>query len=288
MATDLDLITSSLKQYVVSPLNAFGLGGFVFDVEGETTLTLSADATDHFVEDNGTMQDHIAIKPKILVLKRYVGEVVYQQDDTVVKQIQKVTQKLTAVSGFLPSLSKAAQQIRSIKLSDVTASNLLNTAKNASVNQLTDYWALARNLTGMNSKQQQAFMYLKALYEAKALVSVQTPYEFLSNMAILNVVATQGEGERYVSDFSITLKQMRFGKTSTVPASTVPENRARDSAVKPAESLAPVPTPKLQERAALQSETLKNNGNVPGTPVGIPKTRKEWTDRGLLPPPENM
>ena len=62
--SDAQLLIDSLKQYVVTPLNAFGVGGFVFDSEGDTTVNLSADITDHYLEDNTSVQDHIAIKPK--------------------------------------------------------------------------------------------------------------------------------------------------------------------------------------------------------------------------------
>ncbi len=53
MANTLDLISSAIKGYVVSPLNAFGIGGFVFNVQGDGVAQLSTDITDHYTEDKG-------------------------------------------------------------------------------------------------------------------------------------------------------------------------------------------------------------------------------------------
>ena len=41
--------------------------------------TCPADITDHFTEDNKTVQDHISIRPTHFVLKNYIGELVDQQ-----------------------------------------------------------------------------------------------------------------------------------------------------------------------------------------------------------------
>jgi len=66
-----------------------------------------------------------------------------------------------------------------------------------------------KNMVGTQTKQQQAYMYFKALMEQKIIVSVQTPFEFMNKMAIESVTAIQSEGQRYMSDFSITLKEIR-------------------------------------------------------------------------------
>ncbi len=40
------------NKYIVKPKNAKGIGGFVFDYEGETNVTFQADITDHYLETN--------------------------------------------------------------------------------------------------------------------------------------------------------------------------------------------------------------------------------------------
>jgi hypothetical protein len=249
-------LSQGINSYVVRPLNAFGFGGFLFDVEGETSVDLRAEISDHYLEDNTTVQDHIAIRPKSLTLKGYVGEVVYQGDDRSDQVIQKVTQKLTTLSAFLPELSKGASQavdaIKSDKLTDFTLEDL----ELSSVNRVTDYYAFTRNLLPPTSKQEQAYLYFKALMEGKYLVSVQTPFEFMNRMAIETVTARQGEDSRFISDFSITLKEIR---TAQMLQTDVKNSKYVVDDVSP-EDL-------YQGRALPQYEDLSIVGNVEGGTV---------------------
>ena len=103
-------IQTALKTYFVAPHNDFGLGGYVFTLQGEDTATLSSDITDHYTEDNKAVQDHIAIKPKRITLRGYVGELIYNASGQSPTILQTVTQKLTQLSAFLPALSASATQ----------------------------------------------------------------------------------------------------------------------------------------------------------------------------------
>lgn len=212
MATDYSQVAAfanNINQYIVRPINAFGVGGFVFDIEGEYTVNLSTEITDHFVEDATTIQDHIAVKPKKITLKSYVGELVYRQDDSTNTLAQKVVRKLTTVGAYLPQMTTMAQQLLDIKENGLQAQALKNPLSSKTVNRVTDYWAFVKNMMSGQSRQQQAYMYFKALMEQKMLVSVQTPFEYMNRMAIESITAIQQEGEKYVSDFTLTLKEIR-------------------------------------------------------------------------------
>lgn len=212
MATDFSQVAAfanNINQYIVRPINAFGVGGFVFDIEGEYTVNLSTEITDHFVEDATTIQDHIAVKPKKITLKGYVGELVYRQDDSTNTLAQKVVRKLTTVGAYLPQMTTMAQQVLDIKENGLKAQALKNPLSSKTVNRVTDYWAFVKNMMSGQSRQQQAYMYFKALMEQKMLVSVQTPFEYMNRMAIESITAIQQEGEKYVSDFTLTLKEIR-------------------------------------------------------------------------------
>ncbi len=216
-------IQENFSKYIVTPVNAFGLGGFVFDIEGENTITLTSDITDHYLEDNSAAQDHIAVKPQIVSLRSYVGELVYQVDPNTNTNLQKAVQKLTILNAYLPVLSKAAQQIQSsltLGSQAFTSGGVLKLASSALrppvLNNIVDLWALTKNLNPAANKQQQAYLYFKALQEQKMLVSLQTPFEFVTNMAIETIVATQEETTRTMSDFSITLKKIRTVSVASV------------------------------------------------------------------------
>lgn len=291
MVSPLSLFSDGLKQYVVSPVNAFGLGGFVFDVEGDSTINLSTEITDHYLEDNSSVQDHISIRPKRVILKRYVGELVFQPDQNLNGKVQSTVQKLTALSQFLPTLSKGAEQIFSLKAEDLSFNKLRDSINSKTVNQLTDYWAFGKNLLGQESRQQQAYAYLKSLMEQRILVSLQTPFEFVNNMAIESIVAIQPEGSKYISDFTIVLKQIRFAQLLTAPSGTI--GTVVTGSIGTPETTLNAPTnqfnpPVLQGKAAVQFEPVQQNGVVAGTAKSFPKNDAEWRKQvpgGLLPPP---
>lgn len=218
MTTDVNLIKESLSKYVVSPLNAFGLGGFVFDIDGDAAQNLTAEITDHFTENNLAVQDHIAIKPLEITLKNYVGELVYRKDAATENVPQQLTRKLTTLTSFLPDLTSAATQAKQLLTADLGDFSEISREE---IPKLTaaavDLWALTKNLNPSASSQQQAYLFFKALMQQKILVSVQTPFEFATNMAVKSIEARQPENSAYVSDFTITLKQIRTVSTQTVP-----------------------------------------------------------------------
>lgn len=252
MANDLQLLTDSFSKFIVTPLNEFGIGGFVFDNEGDTTLNLVAEITDHYTEDNKSIQDHIAIKPKRLTLKGYVGELVYYSPQNDGGFIQKAVQKLTTISSFLPQLSAAATQATALIQKARDGNLSLDNVSLESVNKILDLWGLAKNLGANDSKQQRAYMYFKALYEQKILSSIQTPYEFLSNMAIESIIALQDERSKYVTDFTITFKQIR-----TVDIVSVEGSQS-------GRGVSGSPTPLPQGRNVEQAQPVSTIGNMPG------------------------
>ena len=206
--SDVDKLTENLNKYVIKPLNVFGISGFIFDVEGETRMNLESDITDNFVEDNSAIQDHIATKPLRITLTRYVGEKVYEGSETDIrKDIASVVSKLTTVVAALPALASSANAIFD-RGSDLGAANV------GDVQKVDDLYGLFQNLNPSASKQQKAYLYFKALQEQKILLSVQTPFEYLTNMAIESIVATQGESSKDISNFSITLKKIRTASIS--------------------------------------------------------------------------
>lgn len=237
-------IQNSVNQFIVTPLNAFGIGGFVFDVDAETTANLSAEITDHYTEDNKSIQDHIAIKPKKVTLKRFISEVRYTPNQGSTLAPQNMIQKLTTLTSFLPALSQAESQLT--ELANSVSGGNLESAFTDITNAGSSLWALSKNILPTQGRQQQAYLFFKALYEQKILMSVQTPFEFMSSMAIESIVATQPEESNTISHFTMVLKEVRFASTlvATVQGSA-------QKAVS-------------QGRSALQAASAVVSGNVSG------------------------
>lgn len=209
-------IKDSFGKYVVTPVTNFGLGGFVFDIEGATNIDLAADITDHYTESNINVQDHIAIRPKRIRLDTFVGELAYIEEGQDVAPVQNIARKLTVLNSYLPVLTSGAQQIK-----DIFDGGRENLDFGKIADSALNLYSLVKNLAPPTTKQQQAYQYFKALMENKILVSCQTPFEFCTNMAVEAVFATQDESTRFVSNFSIVLKEIRMVETLTTTINTI-------------------------------------------------------------------
>jgi hypothetical protein len=235
------------------------LGGFVFDVAGESTANLSADITDHYTEDNEALQDHIAIRPKKITLKGYVGEVVYNGGGSSNTALQQAVQKLTELSSFLPTLSAAASQIQQ-SASTPTDSNI-------ALSDAANIYGLVQNLlgaTGNQARQQNAYTYFKALMNQKVLMGVQTPWEFMTNMAIETITAIQPEGSIYITDFAVTLKEIRIAQVASTAYTANPSGGLGSSSTNPAGTPGAASLGQFQGVAAAQASPQVPIGNVPG------------------------
>jgi hypothetical protein len=212
MTQTLDIIASDLQTFVTAPIAAFGLAGFLFDVAGEASAHLQAEITDHYTEDNRALQDHIARKPKRVTLRGYVGEVVHNTNGNG-GFTEKVPQKLTEFSDYLPQLSAAATQAQAL-LDGATKPMFETVIKDGS-----NIYALTKNLlnsTDNNARQQNAYNYFKALYNQGILQSIQTPWEYMTSMAIESISIIQGDESVSVSEFAITYKEVRVAETKTL------------------------------------------------------------------------
>lgn len=277
--SSLNTLSTSLNQYVVSPLNAFGLAGFVFDIMGEARAELTNEITDHYVENNSVVQDHISVKPKRVVLRNYVGEVVSPAaGSSVSSTVNTVTQKLTQLTAFLPSLAAGAQQAQTIYTDSQSGALSIPTGQSiqAAAGAAANLYGLVQNLiTSQNNKQQAAYQFFKAMRDTRQLFAIQTPFEFMTNMAIESIVAIQPEESQYISNFVITLKEIRMASTTTTavagssgtstPAGSLPVSSNGGGVSAAANGLSPNPGD-LQGGLAQQAAPTINNGSVAGAP----------------------
>lgn len=209
LSTDIDKIKATYGDYVVRPKDDFGIAGFYFDIANETDIVLQSEITDHYVEDNSAVQDHIANRPIELTLKYSMGELIYNPFESSYIESQDLENKLSALEVYLPELTSGVQQIK----------NTVRTAGQPYLNnvkQVIDLWNLTNKSTPAETRQQQAYLYFKSLWINKILVSVETPYEFFNNMAIKSIKTSQGADTRYISDFTISLKQYRTTSVNTI------------------------------------------------------------------------
>lgn len=196
---------------------------FLFHYEGENSVTLDSDVTDHFVEDNTAIQDQVALKPVLVSTRGYIGEL-NNVPPQLLELLRTSAEKLTSVEAFVPQLTATAiiaynvalqayQAEQAIEAAAVSAWNSLPFVSNLTEQQKKDQAALGLVPEKPQTQQQQAFMTFFGYWNKKQLFTVQTPWAIFDNMIIKTIRITQDETTNAVSDFEITFKQMRFAQT---------------------------------------------------------------------------
>lgn len=207
---------SAANAYMVKPEipqfdNQGEISGFLFDVKGGDEINLKADITDHYAENNVALQDHIGIKPITVTVSGFVGEVRTKYDpQTWQNTITNYTSKSSALAFMAPEITTQAKatfnQMERLyglyeKANDTT-DNLFKTFKGTASSQ-TD------------TRQQEAFQYFKTAWQTRQPFKIQTPWQSLDQMFITTLKATQNDETKYITEFEITFKQIRFASTIT-------------------------------------------------------------------------
>jgi hypothetical protein len=267
LATPTSTTPSATKGY--QPLNAPDANGnpskaalpptLLFHLEGENAVAIASDITDHYVENNSAIQDQIALKPPIIKVHGFIGEL----NDVVPPQLvplQTAANTLTGIASYAPSLSLTALiAYNKALLVYETAENAINSAISAFSSLSPSAFATAgangelvsnSNVfqSGSNivqNKQQSMFQQLFGYWSTRTLFNVQTPWAIFANMAIFSINAMQDDKTRMITDFEVTFKQIRTA-----------------SSISNAGGLA-----KLQDGRALTASSPVNNlGTQSGTP----------------------
>lgn len=203
------------KSAAVVSLPGFnGISGWVFDVPTGEEITLPADVTDHPTENGSFVSDHVVVKPVMVTLSGYVGNLVYRspQPGSVEYVADQITSKLLAVNAFLGPLTQGATQKAAAAVSQVGyVASLANAVKKKATNVIN----FLKGAEKEPDPQTIAYHELKALWKSKQIVSLQTYWEFFGTMIITNVSARHDDKADDYTDISITLKEIRLVDVET-------------------------------------------------------------------------
>lgn len=203
-------------------------------IRGTETMTLNADVTDYYVENNIAYQDHIALKPKVFTVSGEVGELTWRKNDQIESVIGAVEQKLYPVVSFLPSVSKQAASIQDKALKIMGVVDSLDNFANR-------IWNLLSN-DDVDTEQKKSYKYLMALWQARKPIDIRTPYGKIRNYVIQSIEFTQPDRTVDKSQVKISFKEFK----------TVIEKRTR------------VDTKKYMGRSSAQQASKKNKGTTTG------------------------
>ena len=190
----------------------------LFHYEGEQTATFESDITDHFIETNDFINDHIALKPGVITTQGFIGELNDIPPNTALQLLQITANSLVSIASYAPGLSVTALEAYNEAFSAYQA------ASNAVVQAQSAYNSISGGSTGetvitagqitsrvsAQNKQQTMFQQLFAYQQARILFTIQTPWAVFTNCAIQSLKAVQDPDTQVITDFNVTFKQMRF------------------------------------------------------------------------------
>lgn len=207
---------------------------FIFDVKKEYKLNLSSDITDHYVEDNIAIQDHIGLKPIILEVVGSIGEVALSEVIDKEKNSRKVageigvgeTQnnakgnifnsvdsylgRMGSLTSFTPNIINQSLDIyNTAKFGYATVSKIINLDKQDKIKSGFDYTEDYDEETIKITKQFSYIDWFKTQWWNRASFTIVTPYGVLTDMYIMDLSASQPENTRYVTNLNIKFKQIR-------------------------------------------------------------------------------
>lgn len=216
------------------PQNAdgsFSQPALLFNYEGENTVTLESDITDHWVENNSSIQDQIALKPIIITTQGFIGELNNVPPDVVFQAfqvLQAAANKLTGVSAYTPGLSTTAllayneavfayTSALSLANSAISAYSSISGLLPAGAGNGGESFIIGNNLTKepAQTQQQQYFQLFFGYYTERTLFTVQTPWAVFENMAIKSLKAIQSADTRMITDFEVSFKQINYASVTT-------------------------------------------------------------------------
>jgi len=204
------LLEQTVNQFIVRPTGSpglLGISGFLFDIIDDENVDLDSDITDHYVENNTAIQDHIALRPEQFTLKGFVAELT-DIFPTVNLSILTAVQALQLIKSFSPDFTTQADQV--YEQIEKAASQALQ-----SVSLAENLFDLFNQKNTSATRQQRAYNFFYSMWASRQLCQVETPWNIFLNMAIDRIKIKQDAETKMISDIHITFKKIRQVKTIT-------------------------------------------------------------------------
>jgi len=177
-----------------------GISGFLFDIPETENVSMKSNITDHFTEENFTVQDHIALSPFTITLTGSVADLAVTKSK-LEQFTQQILDRLTPLGVLSPEQSQSARaalnQIQRLQSAAVAVSN-----------QFNDVYGLFNDNAGKNP-QQRAYNAIEGMFLNRRKLSVETPWKTFTSMAIESCNFSQNGESKNVTEITITLKQIR-------------------------------------------------------------------------------
>lgn len=208
--TDLVLVTPHKdNNYRPQQDDKYG-DSIIFHYEKENNMSLASDITDHYIEDNTSIQDQIILKPETIKVRGVIGEL-YDNTPPDFQPAKYIIEKLAVLGSYLPELTATATAAYN------QAEQVYNQASSAYDAALSAWSNVNSDAAAepVQTQQQSYFNLFYGYWKTRTLFSVQTPWAVFDNMAIETLELSQESETNTISEFEINFKKMRFISTSS-------------------------------------------------------------------------
>lgn len=200
--------------------------GYYFDIIREHSVSIQNQITDNYLENNTSVQDHIAHAPITVTLSGLAAEIFFTPPRQALDTIY--TKYNTFMQSKFNNDTMANPYLMSDKLLAIPAlipqvDNVTQIAKNAIQyveSSVKRYTKIVKNFINKENKEArlwQIYRELKELSDSNTALIVETPFTVLGDMYIQTISLRQGN-QNYISDLEITLKQINYADVSVTEA----------------------------------------------------------------------
>lgn len=168
-------------------------------------ISLKSSITNHYTEENYSVNDHWAIEPTQYTMTGLIGELVYTVPKSWSKQLESLYggTGLNILSKLSPKLGSYTQgAMNAVKKAQSVFNKYTNMIKNA-----IGKWLYSDVYKRTN--QRKVLDELEAMMENRTLVSVYTPYGTYTNLAIISVNMRQKDNTKFTSELEVTFQKWR-------------------------------------------------------------------------------
>lgn len=184
-----------------------GINGFLFDIPLSDQVKLTAQITDHYVEGNYAIHDHIALEPVRITLTGVLCELVYAQSP-LERLINQALDRLQPIQFVSPELAINPTQTALVRQT-LAEANRLKSAVQKTADIAEDLYSWVTKGTPAETRQQEGFRFLKQLFDTREVGTVETPWATFTDMVIESVTFDQDEMTRDLTTVTAQFKQIR-------------------------------------------------------------------------------
>lgn len=215
---------------IVSVLSNTGIAGFKFHIPQTEQVKMESDVTDHYIDNNSVVQDHIINKPVTIALNGLQGEYLYS-NNKIEDALAKVVPTLTLIKEYIPTLTAAAKQaknkwyqyknqVETINTNNLSNYDLYNPSTYSDLSLAAkaklmwdtmngvDLFKLFQEIYKLKSAQTRAFLFFETLWRCAVPFTVETTWKRYDNMIITSLVPVRDKNAD-ITDFTISFKQIR-------------------------------------------------------------------------------